>query len=31
MDREGFERIRRDDIRIENLEPCLSMFGLADK
>lgn len=30
MDREGFERIRRDDITIENLEPCLPMFGLAD-
>jgi len=30
MDRDGFEQIRRDDITIENLEPCLSMFGLDD-
>jgi RimJ/RimL family protein N-acetyltransferase len=30
MSREQFEAIRRDDITIENLEPCLPMFGLAD-
>lgn len=29
MDRRQFEAIRRDDIAIENLEPCLPMFGLA--
>jgi len=28
MDRSGFDRIRRDDVVIENLEPCLDMFGL---
>lgn len=30
MAKEHFETIRRDDIVIENLEPCLPMFGLAD-
>jgi RimJ/RimL family protein N-acetyltransferase len=30
MDRAAFERIRRDDITIENLEPCLAMFGVGD-
>jgi RimJ/RimL family protein N-acetyltransferase len=30
LDREGFERIRRDDITIENLEASLPMFGLGD-
>jgi RimJ/RimL family protein N-acetyltransferase len=29
MSREGFEKIRREDITIENLEPCLPLFGLA--
>jgi RimJ/RimL family protein N-acetyltransferase len=29
MDRTGFERIRRHDITIEGLEPCLAQFGLA--
>jgi RimJ/RimL family protein N-acetyltransferase len=29
MDRAGFERIRRDDITIEHLEPALPMFGLG--
>ncbi len=29
MTRERFEAMRRDDIVIENLEPCLEMFGLA--
>ena len=29
MDRAAFERIRRDDITIENLEPCLAMFGIG--
>jgi RimJ/RimL family protein N-acetyltransferase len=28
MDRAAFDRIRRDDIEFENLERCLSMFGL---
>ena len=30
MDRDAFGLIRRDDVTIENLEPCLPMFGLAD-
>jgi hypothetical protein len=30
MSRATFERIRRDDITVENLEPCLPMFGLGD-
>ena len=30
MSREAFERTRRDDITIENLEPCLPLFGLAE-
>lgn len=30
MDHTAFERIRRDDITIENLEPCLAMFGISD-
>lgn len=30
MDRVGFDRIRRDDVVIENLEPCLELFGLGD-
>jgi RimJ/RimL family protein N-acetyltransferase len=30
MSRAMFERIRRDDITVENLEPCLPMFGLGD-
>jgi RimJ/RimL family protein N-acetyltransferase len=30
MTRDTFERLRRDDITIENLDPCLAMFGLAD-
>jgi RimJ/RimL family protein N-acetyltransferase len=30
MGRAAFENLRRDDITIENLEPCLPMFGLAD-
>ncbi len=29
MDRDGFDRIRRDDIVIEHLEPALPMFGLG--
>jgi RimJ/RimL family protein N-acetyltransferase len=29
MSRERFEHYRRDDIVIENLEPCLELFGLA--
>ena len=29
MTRETWEARRRDDISIENLEPCLAMFGLA--
>ena len=29
MSRATFDRVRRDDISIENLEPCLPMFGLA--
>jgi len=29
MSRERFESLRRDDIAIENLEPCLPLFGLA--
>ena len=29
MSRLQFDRIRRDDITIENLEPCRPMFGLA--
>lgn len=28
MDRTGFDRLRRDDIEITNLDPCLPMFGL---
>jgi RimJ/RimL family protein N-acetyltransferase len=31
MDRAGFDRIKRSDIVIENLDPCLPMFGLADE
>jgi RimJ/RimL family protein N-acetyltransferase len=30
MSRDAFERTRRDDITIENLEPCLPLFGVAD-
>jgi RimJ/RimL family protein N-acetyltransferase len=30
MTRDGFDLIRRDDIVIEHLEPCLPLFGLAD-
>ena len=30
MSRLRFDRIRRDDITIENLEPCRPMFGLDD-
>jgi RimJ/RimL family protein N-acetyltransferase len=30
MDRAAFDLIRRDDVVIENLEPCLPMFGLVD-
>ncbi len=30
MSRATFDRVRRDDITIENLEPCLPMFGLTD-
>jgi RimJ/RimL family protein N-acetyltransferase len=29
MSRATFERVRREDITIENLEPCLPMFGLG--
>jgi RimJ/RimL family protein N-acetyltransferase len=29
MTRERFQQVRRHDIEIENLEPCLELFGLA--
>jgi hypothetical protein len=29
MSRDRFEEHRRDDIVIENLEPCLELFGLG--
>jgi RimJ/RimL family protein N-acetyltransferase len=31
MDRAGFDRIRRSDIVVDNLDPCLPLFGLADE
>jgi RimJ/RimL family protein N-acetyltransferase len=30
MDREGFAAIRRDDVEITGLTPCLPLFGLGD-
>ncbi len=30
MDRAGWEDIRRDDIEIVGLEPCLPLFGLSE-
>ena len=29
LSREGWAEARRDDIKLENLEPCLELFGVA--